>query len=319
MAKLIKVDDVQFAKSPSTASGGIERTVQLCEELESGNILFFSKIPFSFPKEDIEFLLTQKQTEAKNRKNIAYKPTSDKITNFVKDSPEEQARLLEVMRRYSQAVTTFLSKLLPSYASCWRLDYASFRPFQEKGRKLRLRARNDLLHTDAFPTRPMHGMRILRFFTNINPTESRKWMTSDPFQVLAEKYGGQKEMQFPSGPSHSVTGKLKRLLRVTAHKAGLPVTLRSPYDDFMMRFHNFLKENEDFQKNCHKDHWAFPPGSCWAVFTDQVSHAALEGQYALEQTILVPRNCLLNPEKSPVSVLERLTGEAMVDPVYSKN
>jgi hypothetical protein len=307
MAKLIKIDDLHQL-SP----------VKYCEALEEGNILFFSKIPFSFPEEDIAFLLTQKQSEARNRKNIAYKPESRRITNFVQSSPEEGAKLLEVMQKYSESVTDFLSKLLFPYASSWKLDYASFRPFQEKGRKLRLRARNDLLHTDAFPTRPMHGSRILRFFTNINPKEGRKWMTSESFAELAKKYGGKEGIPFPKSFSSSLGGRLKRFMKKTAKKAGLPVVLRSPYDDFMMRFHNYLKENEEFQKNCLKDHWEFPPGSCWAVFTDQVSHAALAGQYALEQTILVPKHALLNPEKSPASVLEILAGEPMIDHVFSQ-
>jgi hypothetical protein len=50
------------------------------------------------------------------------------------------------------------------------------------------------------------------------------------------------------------------------------------------------------------------------VFTDQVSHAALAGQYALEQTFLIPQHALLCPEKSPASVLERLSGRNLVDP-----
>jgi hypothetical protein len=91
------------------------------------------------------------------------------------------------------------------------------------------------------------------------------------------------------------------------------IPLRSPYDDFMLRMHHFLKENEQFQKNCPKDYWEFPPGSCWVVFTDQVSHAALSGQYALEQTFRIPYKALLLPEMAPVSVLERLTGGNMID------
>ena len=45
----------------------------------------------------------------------------------------------------------------PEYARSWRVDYASFRPVEEQGRELPLRHRNDLLHLDAFPTRPTHG------------------------------------------------------------------------------------------------------------------------------------------------------------------
>ena len=310
MAELISIDEVKFASSPSSASEVLDRGIAFCEELEKGNILFFKKIPFEFSKEDIDFLLSQKQTGAKNRKNIAFKPNSEKITNFIKASSKEQQKLLEIMRSFSNSASIFLSKLLTPYAAGLRMDYASFRPFQEEGRKLRLRARNDLLHVDAFPTRPMNGTRILRFFININPKESRKWITSDPFEHLAKRFAGTKKMPFPKA-AHTFSQKLSRLMKRGAKWAGFPSTLRSPYDSFMLRFHHFLKENEEFQKNCDKDHWEFPPFSCWIVFTDQVSHAALKGQYALEQTFLVPKSSLLNPEKAPISILESLSGEIM--------
>jgi len=85
----------------------------------------------------------------------------------------------------------------------------------------------------------------------------------------------------------------------------------------MLKMHHFLKENGDFQANCSKDHWKFPPGSCWAVFTDEVSHAALAGQYALEQTMIIPYKTLLCPEKAPVAILERLTGKNVIDQTFS--
>ena len=222
------------------------------------------------------------------------------------------------MRSYSHGVTTFLTQLLSPYAGKWRLDYASFRPFQEKGRQLRTRARNDLLHVDSFPTRPMHGSRILRFFTNINPIESRFWLTTDPFEKLAKTYGGAPGMPFPKGITQSLVERLLRASKRIARKAGLPILLRSPYDVFMLNLHNYLKENEEFQKSCPKDHWEFPPNSCWAVYTDQVSHAAIAGQYALEQTLIIPQPALVRPEKSPLKVLEKLTGSVMVDPALTR-
>ncbi len=301
MTKLINIEDL-------TNPGD-----KFCKELENGNILFFSKPPFDFPQKELDFLLAQKQSGAGNRKNIAYKPQSNKITNFVKDSDAQEAELLEIMRNYSVRVTTFLSYLLSPYATKWKLDYASFRPFQEKGRKLRIRARNDLLHVDSFPSRPMHGGRILRFFTNINPTDKRHWMTTDGFADLAKQFGGNK-VPFPKQKNPLVSQSMK-----AAKAMGIPFTLRSPYDLFMLNLHNFLKENEDFQKNCKKDYWEFPPNCCWAVFTDQVSHAATAGQYALEQTIIVPKNALIEPEKSPIGVLEKITGYSMVEPVFCGN
>jgi len=304
MAQKIVVQNKEWEKK--------ENKLKYCSELEAGNILFFPSIPFSFPQEEIDFLLQQKQSGSGARKNIAYKPQIDKITNHKTKDFAEAEHLKNILRNYSKRSTYFLSSLLGPYAKTWKLDYASFRPFQEKRRKLRVRARNDLLHVDAFPTRPLHGARILRFFTNINPVESRHWVTSSPFSELAEKFGGT-QVAFPASTSYSLTGRLERKMKQMLCKASLHIPLRSPYDVFMLKLHNFLKENEQFQKECVKDHWEFPPNSCWAVFTDQVSHAALAGQYALEQTYLVPKKGLLFPDRAPLSILERLSKGNMVD------
>lgn len=301
MAKKIEVANREWEKNK----------YKFCEELENGNILFFKSPPFPFPQEEIDFLLQQKQGGSKARKNIAYKPQADKITNHDTKDPASAARLKEILSNYSKRVTEFLSVLLSPYAKDWKHDYASFRPFQEKGRQLRIRARNDLLHVDAFPTRPLHGSRILRFFTNINPQENRVWNTSDDFATLAKQFAGR--VPIPDSPGYDLLSRLARKMKQMARKAGIKVALRSPYDHFMLQMHNFLKENQEFQENCHKDRWEFPPLSCWAVFTDQVSHAALSGQYALEQTFIIPQKALLCPEKSPVCVLERLSGRNLVD------
>jgi len=286
------------------------------QELESGNILFFEMPPFPFPQEEIDFLLAQKQGSSGSRKNIAYKPDLDKVTNHDTSDPVVAEKMREVLHNYSKKVTEFLQVLLSPYAPFWRLDYASFRPFQEKGRALRLRARNDLLHCDAFPTRPLHGARILRFFTNINPLESRKWITSKPFGELAAEFGGEKGVPFPRSVGFSLKDRLERKMKTLMCK-GFKVPLRSPYDAFMLKMHNFLKENSEFQKNCPKDAWEFPPNSCWAVYTDLVSHAALSGQYALEQTLIIPQKALLFPELAPISILERLSNRNLVDPIFA--
>lgn len=306
MSKKIVVENREWEKKGNL--------FKYCEELENGNILFFHSPPFPFPQEEIDFLLKQKQGGSKTRKNIAYKPQLDKITNHDTRDEEAAVKLKEILRNYSKRVTDFLSVLLSPYAKDWKHDYASFRPFQEKGRKLRLRARNDLLHVDSFPTRPLHGSRILRFFTNINPTENRTWITSDGFADLAKQFAGK--VSIPRSTGYDLLSRLTRKMKQMAHNAGIKVALRSPYDHFMLHMHNFLKENKEFQANCHKDHWEFPPLSCWAVFTDQVSHAALSGQYALEQTFIVPQKALLCPEKSPVCVIERMSGRNLVDPEF---
>jgi hypothetical protein len=76
----------------------------------------------------------------------------------------------------------------------------------------------------------------------------------------------------------------------------------------MHRCHNAMKEDTSFRETCPKRRWEFPPGSSWIVFTDCVSHAVLQGQYALEQTFLISRQAMVEPEKSPIAILERIAG-----------
>jgi hypothetical protein len=281
-----------------------------CRRLEAGDILYFPQTPILLPPDDLSFLLGQQQTGSTLHKNIAYKPNLDSVSGLDDASPASVSQLKAIMRRYSQDVTRFLARFLLPYQGRWQLDYASFRPQEEEGRDLPLRRRNDLLHTDAFPTRPTGGARILRFFNNIHPTRTRDWVVSDPFPVLAPLYAPE-QISLPAAGNTA-----GRALRSIANTAGLghaiPSLKRSPYDDFMMRFHNFLKENASFQAQCRKEHLQFPPGSSWMVYTDMVPHAVLSGQYALEQTFLVEHQAMVAPEFSPLSVLQAMTHSALV-------
>lgn len=279
-----------------------------CAQLEAGDIIFFPETPIKIPQEDLDFLLGHQHVFGTFHKNIAYRPLEDRITGFETQDPQTGERLRRIMHRYSKDVIDFLGGFLGPYRSQWKVDYASYRPEEEAGRDLALRKRNDLLHTDAFPTRPTHGDRILRFFNNINPEKTRKWITTETFDVLVEKMrtgklNGGSSVQLPS--SMSVTG-IKGALAAFGLGAIVPALKRSPYDDFMMRFHNYLKENSGFQKKCPKQHWEFPPGSSWIVYTDMVSHAVLSGQFALEQTLIISKQVMVTPEKSPYGVLSKL-------------
>jgi hypothetical protein len=210
------------------------------------------------------------------------------------------------MRDYSAKVVAFTKALLPEYAVQWKLDYASFRPLEEHGRDLPLNKRNDLIHTDAFPSRPTNGDLILRVFTNIHSSKNRNWVITDPFSVLAEKYAADAGLQqIASG------GKLRNQSARLLKSFGLPVIPRSPYDRFMLHFHEYLKRNSDFQANCAKYTFDFPPGSTWLTFTDVVPHSVHSGQHALEQTFIVGQRSLANPEQAPVAVLERMCGKAL--------
>jgi hypothetical protein len=281
------------------------RARQVCRELELGHIIFLRSSPFEIPREDRELLLGRKQSGSAYHKNIAYRPLEDRVTGLDESEQQEAAELGRILREYSRRSQDFLSRFLSPYGGKWNLDFASFRPIEEKGRPARLHARNDLLHFDSFPTRPTNGARILRFFTNINPAQCRVWLTAQTFEAFGPR------MAKAGGLLSSFQSAPLRALRSLARAVHFPGANRPPYDDFMHRCHNAMKEDGDFQEHTPKQRWEFPPDSSWMVFTDCVSHAVLSGQYALEQTFLVPQTSLVEPRRSPLAILEALAGHPL--------
>jgi len=272
------------------------RAQDYARELEAGNILLFDSLPYAMSEEDLAFLLSVKQTDAGYHKNIAYRPAKDRVTGVDRKAAAGE-KLHQVMRNYSRSVTEFVFRFLNVYANSYRMDYASFRSVEEKGRDLSRHARNDLLHVDAFSSRASNGDRILRVFSNINPEEPRIWMTSDPFRELAEEWA------IPAG-LQKIAAEQNSFLRFFSK--------RSAYDRFMLKFHDYLKENDQFQTNCRKYEFSFPPYSTWMVYTDTVPHSVLSGRFAIEQTYFIRRNGMVTPESAPVNILETLCGQQLV-------
>jgi hypothetical protein len=209
-----------------------------------------------------------------------------------------------LMRSYSRQVADFLARFLLPYAGRFQLDFASFRPLEEENRDLPLHKRNDLLHVDAFPSRPTSGGRILRVFTNVHPQKDRVWLTGARFPELASRYAQDAGLGRIAG---ATAGGWRSGLRAL----GLPIAARSAYDSFMLRFHDWLKENSAFQESEDRQQLSFPPYATWLVFTDGVPHAALSGQFALEQTFIIPRDALVAAGAAPIRILEELCGSKL--------
>jgi hypothetical protein len=294
------------------AGTGEQQIRDWCAALEAGGVLYFPQTPVRIPPADLDVLLGQQQTGSRLHKNIAYKPNRDELTGVdAKSSPGAVVEQVhDIMRRYSKSVEGFLTEFLAPYQKRWVLDYASYRPLEEQGRDLPVRRRNDLLHTDAFPTRPTRGWRILRFFHNIHPTRTREWVTGDPFGKVVGKFTPGK-LALPR-PDSALAKAGKGLAQATGLTALVPQWKRTPYDEFMMQLHNAMKEDDGFQGVCTKEYFQFAPGSSWMVYTETVPHAVLAGQYALEQTFLVDPRAMVTPESAPVRVLEKMAGARLV-------
>ena len=80
----------------------------------------------------------------------------------------------------------------------------------------------------------------------------------------------------------------------------------------MLQLHDRMKADDEYQKLSPQTAVDFPPGTTWMAFTDQVSHAAMAGQYQLEQTFYLPVDKMIDPSQSPLRVLERLKGRRLV-------
>jgi hypothetical protein len=257
--------------------------------------------------QDREALLSIHNTSGAHPKNIAFKPDAQKITGLTGLEKRAREAVVRVLKSYSAWAIRFVAGLLPSYARGWRIDYASFRPVEEENRDLPWKKRNDLIHTDAFPSRPTNGGLILRVFTNVNPTRERVWVAGPPFADIAKDHAIPAGLPGFAGQTDSSLGRIWGPMLRGVLTIGLRTVGRSPYDRFMLTFHDYLKANSDFQQNCPKYRFSFPPGSTWMVFTDIVPHAVLSGQYALEQTFIISPSSLSARGHAPISILESIS------------
>jgi hypothetical protein len=264
------------------------------DALESGSVLYFPQLPFLLLESEIEFL-DAKVADGKS-KNISLDHTSGKM-QASSLTGERAARLAAMIERFGSSTAGLVRDLLP-YNHVERAR-TSFRPVQVKGRSYSKISDDRLLHIDAFPTRPMHGRRILRFFANVAPTSPRHWHVGQPFEEFAQRFLPRVGPHFP-GKSW-LYGKL-----------GVTRGQRSLYDELMLSMHDAGKLDNDFQSTSPHRNVIFAPGSCWLVYTDQVLHAALGGEFALEQTFHLDVAQMASPEKAPVRILERRSGKALV-------
>ena len=272
------------------------------ERLERGEIVTFEPCPLALPAgDDLAFLMKQ-EIASSVHKNISYNPATGLLSGVAVKSSDQADRLQKLMADFSQCASARLAELLPQYATNWQPDRASLRPQEEATRQLRVTARNDLLHFDAFPSRPTRGQRILRLYVNINPADDRVWITSETFATVLARYGAQVGL-----PPQSNATWVNRIGQGLLGLFQPNVAERTEYDDFMLRLHHFLKTNDDFQERAPRRLWHFKPGTAWLLFSDGISHAELRGQYALEHSYFIAPAALTLPDESPTALLARAT------------
>jgi hypothetical protein len=261
--------------------------------LEEGKVLFFPK--HFFNEVNPEFM-TETILDG-SRKNISYDSQKKKISACKKELSREDSKLIHMMQGYADFAYQLIEITLPSYLAHLQWGRTSFRPAQINGRLSSKRKDDRRLHVDSFSASPVHGLRILRVFCNINPNEEpRIWNLGEPFPQVLERFA-PKIITY-----NKFRAKILKLLRATK-------TLRSAYDHYMLNLHDTMKMDDIYQAKVQKVQINFPAQSTWIVFTDQVSHAALSGQHLLEQTFYLPVEHMANPEFSPLRQWQKIRPE----------
>jgi hypothetical protein len=266
------------------------------EALERGMVLYFPKPAFRL--EESERGLFSPALADRKAKNISLDPKDGSLRGTAA-AGGERLHLQAVMESFAMSATQLMRELFPAYAARLERARTSYRPVEIAGRPYSPLKDDKLLHVDAFPSTPTCGRRILRFFANVHPTgKPRLWHVGEPFESFAVKF-------LPRLPRPSPLAAW--LLAAVGATRGR----RSAYDQLMLGLHDGAKRDAAYQAEAPRAEIAFPAGSCWLCYTDQVLHAALEGQYALEQTFHLDVEAMSVPARAPLKTLERLAGRAL--------
>ena len=270
--------------------GSADELADTIDALEAGHVIFLPNVRFE-PQPEEAVLFTPRLLG--HSKNASFDPATGRVGGTTASGSDAEL-LQRLMHRFSDAALALVTTLCPAYRARIERRRASFRPAEIAGRATSWRKDDTRLHVDSFPANPSGGRRILRVFTNVNPEgRARTWRVGDDFDRVAERFAPALKMPVAG------LGQLLRLVRVTKG-------VRTPYDALMLQLHDRMKLDADFQARSPQLTFDFPSASTWMAFTDQVSHAAMTGQYQLEQTFLLAVDAMRDPSRSPLRILERV-------------
>jgi hypothetical protein len=290
---LSRITTVEHAGWAEAAAPAVAETATVA--LERGSVLFLPRLPFVVEPQDHTIF---SPTILSSAKNTSFDPATGTVGGTTL-SGAALGQLQQLLSRFSAASADLVGQLFPPYRGRLVRARASFRPAEIAGRETTWRKDDTRLHIDSFPASPVQGRRILRVFTNVNPSERpRRWRVGPDFEAVARRFAGALSMPVP------LSGLALQALKITKSR-------RTAYDHLMLQLHDRMKESAEFQERCEQERFEFPSGSTWVAFTDQVSHAAMAGQYQFEQTFLVPVDAMQDEQRSPLRVLEALTGQRL--------
>ena len=294
------VEPLYTINAESISSLAMEEACSATSSLESGQVIYLPNLAFHLHNK--EHVVLSDEILHPKHKNVSYDHQRQRLAGVVAatDDNQLQTTVQNFVYRFAEFAKDLVDTLLPQYSQSLRWGRTSYRPAEIKGRITSKRKDDTRLHVDSFPATPVQGLRILRVFSNINPNGvPRVWNLGEPFVKVLSEFA-------PAIPAHQPF-KAKIMHWVKATKA-----LRSPYDHYMLQLHDRMKLDDRYQQTVSKQRMDFPAMSTWIVFTDQVSHAALSGQFLLEQTFYLPVSAMANPSTSPLKLWEEQRSSALI-------
>ena len=287
-SQIVEIDFIDWAQAHSRP--------EWTAAVEAGKVLYFPRLGFAVQPE--EQALLREDTLAPKSRNVSL--GADGVLKGAAGSAQDQQALAAMVGRFRQQALQLVDDLLPEYKGQLRVAPTSFRPKQVETRAQSVRADDQRMHVDAFPSRPSYGERLLRVFTNLNPHGvPRVWRVGEDFETIARRFLPQAK------PYRLWQAKLLNAVHATK-------SLRSEYDHLMLQLHDLMKFDEQYQKNGTQVTVPFPPGSVWVCFSDQATHAVMSGQFMMEQTLYLPPGKEVDPQASPLAILTRLVGRPLV-------
>ncbi|SDZ11046.1 Kdo hydroxylase family protein [Nitrosomonas sp. Nm33] len=287
-----------------------EVRLKAIEMLEGGGLIYLPKSGFELSGgeraliSDTSNILTRVPDVEDGRPTIIFDPAHGRIKKYhfvhvngkmMRAQIRDTARpdLEAIMSRYSKWGENVIAQLFPSYQQALDRKRTTYRPIPRNS--------TQSLHIDSSYGYPTQGRSMLRIFTNINPVNRpRIWQIGEPFEPFVRRFLPSVHLSKPSW----ISSILARL--------GIIDGAKTKYDQYIATLRSLGIRDKEYQRTAPRKIMEFPAGSSWIVLTDLVLHGAMGGQHSLDQTFYLPADAMGDPSRSPLRILERLTGEALV-------
>ncbi|PSJ16639.1 Kdo hydroxylase family protein [Nitrosomonas supralitoralis] len=285
----------------------VQRTA--IDTLESGGVIYLPKGGFELSKQeralilDTANILTRVPDIENGKPTIIFDPKRGRIKKYhyaqihgkmmraqIKDSARSD--LEAIMARYGKWAENVITQLFPCYQQALDRKRVTYRPFSRNS--------TQALHIDSSYGYPTQGRSMLRVFTNINPVDRvRVWQLGEPFEPFVERFLPAVQVREPSW------------FFVMLVRLGIIDGAKTKYDQYIAALRTLGMRDKEYQESAPRKLMEFPAGSSWIAITDLVLHGAISGQHSLDQTFYLPVEAMNNPLRSPLRILERLTGETL--------